>query len=613
MVSRRNFISIFIMMGVLLFMFQFSQVIKESQSSYDVNSYVSEQKLSGKERWMMPVQSTQKEADYESGDFVVFLGKEDSAMGQVVAQWCLYTKRKLVVYDNYRDYRFTKQHMPEAILVDSNVVDLAQGAISFESMTNAGVTMIFCNLPKPAAINRNSMLKRLMGISDVYMEEIEVEGVHLFGDFLLGGEAFYRAETEEDEELQDMDLTMPWYITSGGTKTYMVGMLDELLKDNEDKNELFPALIWRSNYNQGKVFVVNGDFLESMMGIGILDAMMYEDNSYDIYPVVNAQNVIVVNFPGFAGENDGQMRELYSRDTESVLRDVFWPTISGLTDRNRYHLTCLMTPQYNYSDQIEPSGSTLAFYLQQFKEFTAEAGLSLERWNDTTLEEKLERDGEFYTSLKEQYVYSALFVRNEDLEQLEKLMPAQRFLRNINTVTREYQETEPVVDYLTDDITLQSTTVEAQIHTYSDDLRVRCIETALGYSNILFDMNQVIWPENEKDQWETVSEKITSNLDTYWKPFTAFEMTSLSESDDRIRTFLNLDYEHRREGDTVYLEVTGVDEGWFILRMHGERISDIDGGDYQEIESGAYVIHAQQRNVEITLEKSRGLLNYGVE
>ncbi|MCH5342941.1 MAG: DUF2194 domain-containing protein [Acetatifactor sp.] len=613
MVSRRNFISIFIMMGVLLFMFQFSQVIKESQSSYDVNSYVREQKLSGKERWMMPVLSTQKEADYESGDFVVFLGKEDSAMGQVVAQWCLYTKRKLVVYDNYRDYRFTTQHMPEAILVDSNVVDLAQGAISFESMTNAGVTMIFCNLPKPAAINRNSMLKRLMGISDVYMEEIEVEGVHLFGDFLLGGEAFYRAEKEEDEELQDMDLTMPWYITSGGTKTYMVGMLDELLKDNEDKNELFPALIWRSNYNQGKVFVVNGDFLESMMGIGILDAMMYEDSSYDIYPVVNAQNVMVVNFPGFAGENDGQMRELYSRDTESVLRDVFWPTISGLTDRNRYHLTCLMTPQYIYSDQIEPSGSMLAFYLQQFKEFTAEAGLSLERWNDTTLEEKLERDGEFYTSLKEQYVYSALFVRNEDLEQLEKLMPAQRFLRNINTVTREYQETEPIVDYFNDDITLQSTTVEAQIHTYSDDLRVRCIETALGYSNILFDMNQVIWPENEKDQWETVSEKITSNLDTYWKPFMAFEMTSLSESDDRIRTFLNLDYEHRREGDTVYLEVTGVDEGWFILRIHGERISGIDGGDYQEIESGAYVIHAQQRNVEITLEKSRGLLNYGVE
>ena len=39
MVSFRKFFSILIMMAVILFMFQFTQVIKEQISDYDVNPY----------------------------------------------------------------------------------------------------------------------------------------------------------------------------------------------------------------------------------------------------------------------------------------------------------------------------------------------------------------------------------------------------------------------------------------------------------------------------------------------------------------------------------------------------------------------------------------------
>ena len=50
MVSLRNFFSIMLMMAVILFMFQFSQIIKEHESNYDVNPYMSAEKLSGKEK-----------------------------------------------------------------------------------------------------------------------------------------------------------------------------------------------------------------------------------------------------------------------------------------------------------------------------------------------------------------------------------------------------------------------------------------------------------------------------------------------------------------------------------------------------------------------------------
>ena len=43
MVSRRNFISIILMMAVLFFMFQFSQVIKIRGNDYNINEYINEE------------------------------------------------------------------------------------------------------------------------------------------------------------------------------------------------------------------------------------------------------------------------------------------------------------------------------------------------------------------------------------------------------------------------------------------------------------------------------------------------------------------------------------------------------------------------------------------
>ena len=48
MVSKRNFFSITIMMFVLLFLFQFSMVIRDRQNTYDVNSNFTTRQKDGK-------------------------------------------------------------------------------------------------------------------------------------------------------------------------------------------------------------------------------------------------------------------------------------------------------------------------------------------------------------------------------------------------------------------------------------------------------------------------------------------------------------------------------------------------------------------------------------
>ena len=600
MVSRRNFFSIFITMAVMFFMFQFYQIARESQSGYGVNIHISEESLSGSGRWQ-----SAEEREWESDkttDFVVLYTQSGSSIESVVSQWCVYTKRALLVYDEIGKYVISEECLPEVVLVDSETVSLPDALPVFEEITDLGITLIFCNLPSPQVIRESDDLQKLLGIQVVRQDTVEVEGIHLLNGFLLGGERFYRAETEEEEKQQDLELNVPWYIAAGGTKTYMVGMLDELLKDQEAKNEYFPGLIWRNHYKNSSVFVVNGSYMEHMMGIGILDAMIYEAQSYVIYPVVNAQNITVANFPSYAGENDEKMNELYSRDTKGVIQNVFWPALAGMATRSQYRMTCLMLAQYDYMDNAEPSADMSSFYLQQFRETNAEAGVSLIYADNADLAVKLERDEAFFSSLEEDYVYGAAFVEEKDLERLESALSDWTFLENVRTMVSQASENMPTVSYYNDDITLQSVTSVASEHKYSNDLCLRSYETALVYSNVLVDMYNIVWPEREEDRWENALEAIVTNLDTYWKPFSGFQNTTLSESDARIRTFLNLDFQDAREGDTIRLRLSNADEGWFLLRTHGERIADIDGGEYQEIETDAYLIHVQQESVEILLE-----------
>ena len=610
MISRRNFLSICTMMAVIFFMFQFSQVVREDRNSYGQNIYISNEVASGSDRWHADdVQNLHGAGQ----NYVTLLTEGGSSIENMVSWWCEYTKRGLVVYRSIEELEISEENPPEAVLVDSKIVYLPHGMPVFDALTEQGITLIFCNLPSTDVIRGSADLRQLLGIQSVREDSIETEGIHLFGGFFLGGESYYRVEKEDDIKLQDLELVIPWYIADGGTKTYMVGMLNELLEHEEAKNEYFPGIIWRNGYNGAMVFVVNGDYMESMMGIGILDAMMYEANSYLIYPVINAQNITVANFPGFARENDDKMQELYSRDAEGVLQEICWPALSGMARRSQYRMTCLMAAQYDYIDDVEPSANAFSFYLQQFREINAEAGLSLIYSKDTELSRKLDSDEAFYSSLDSDYIYGAAYAEEKDLEVLESVKSEHKLLENVRTIASDTWDNSPVVAYFDDDITLQSVTAEAPDHKYSDNIKLKCFETALGYSNVLVDMHKILWPESEDDRWENASESMVSNLDTYWRPFSRFDKTTLSESDARIRNFLNLDYEDEREENKIQLNMYGTDEGWFLLRTHGERISTLEGGEYRRVEEDAYLIHAMQPRVEISLEKERGVPIYSIE
>lgn len=604
MVSRRKFFSIAIMMFVLLFLFQFSMVLRDRQNIYDVNSNLAPKQNDGKNVWK------NEELDPASVGttdrrYVLFVGDSSSDMAEAVSRWCTYAKWDISKCSSMEKFKENDKNLPGMLILESEKYALDDNLKKIEELEQKGVIIVFGCLEDPKNIEKNQELQDFLGIYKIVSKKTELTGAKLFEGLLLGGEVIYETPEDKDErDRQDLQLNVPWYQVGSGTKTYMVGLLDQSKQKETVENEELPTLIWRNGIRNGSIFCVVGDYMKDSTALGLLDGMVAEASSYYIYPVVNAQNLSMINFPVFADENNEQMMELYSQSITGMTRDIMWPSLISIVEKGGLKMTCFMQPQTNYEDGIEPTSRDLVFYLKQMKEQNAEAGLSLQYKNAESLRDKLNQDAEFFRKADSSYKYGAAYTEEKDLDTVKALMNTE-LMKNVSTLVCEYTEDEPVISYCTDSVTLQSVTSDGMNYTYSDDIRMRSIQSSLGYTNVMLNMQKIFWPERKKDRWQIMQKRFSSNLLTYWKNFTGFDSTTLSESNTRTRTFLNLDFSETRTDDEITLK-TSESGSWFILRTHGEEIEEIEGGTQKKLEDNVYLIQAQDTTVKIQV-KTAGL------
>lgn len=599
MVSKRKFFSIATMMFVLFFLFQFSMVLRDSKNTYDINSSLTEKKADGENQWTPSDSNSTTVIGADSS--VVFVGNENGDMGTAISRWCTYAKRKLISCKSVSTYKSDDKNLPEMMILESEKYADGDNLTTLETLEKKGVIIVFGCLENAKNIQNNKALMKFLGIQKVVAEETHLAGVKLFEGLLLGGEVTYNtSKDKEEKKRQDLELDVPWYQVGSGTKTYMVGLLDEKTGKNVE-NEDLPTIIWRNGIDYGSVFAVVGDYMKDSTALGLLDGMRAEALQYTIYPIVNAQNLSMVNFPVFADENNTEMLKLYSQSVTGIARDIMWPALISVVEKSDMKMTCFIQPQADYTDDIEPKSGNLEFYLKQMKEQSAEAGISLEYQKLDKAEDKVTKDTEFFETEKINYRFGAAFAKEKDLKGILKDTDS-GLLGDVGTLVCDYTENQPVVSYYSDSVTLQTVTSDGMNYAYSDDIRMRSIQTALGYTNVMLDMYDIFWPQEKTDRWEVMQKRFSSNLLTYWKNFRDFDSTTLSESNARIRTFLNLAYSQSREDNTITLQTSEVGS-WFILRTHGEEIDEIDGGSQTEIEADAYLICAEDTTVKIRLKE----------
>ena len=603
MVSRRNFISITIMMLTLLLMFQLTQVYYENIAEVDKNEFIPGQVISGASAWQPEVVDlTNPEIKTR---YVLFYGDKNSAIGHAVEQWCTYTKRNLVVCPDLDSFAGTIGINQEYVLVESACLDVQTDMDTLGKFADAGVSIVFCDLPEVAEISKSVQMKKMLGIRNIVDEKVTVEGIKLFSGFLLGGEVSYYGD-DAHSNMQKADLEMPWYQLNAGAQTYMVGLLDEQIENDKTvTREDLPALMWSYSNGRSKIFVVNGDYLHGNAGVGILSAIDAKLSEYTLYPILDAQLLTVANYPGLANENAEEMHRIFSSGMIKAGRDVVFPQLVATAKQTGFIMSCMLQMQYDYEDLISPEAGAYRSYLQLLKRANAEMGLSLERKDGTTLTGKLYKDGQFMELANSKYLFGAVYTAHDSFEEIVGALPD-----SVNTVVSGTYADQDLISFGNDRLTIQTVTGDASVHSFQSDLYMRSVQTALGYTNVLLDLNKVFWPAENEDSWEVLSKRYADNLYTDWRNYQTFEDVTVSGNDQKIRQLLTMDYSHIRKGNIIYLELEDMYQPVsFVLRLHQMSPEYISGGTCVQLEDGAYLIRITAPTAEIYLTNSNPIHN----
>lgn len=602
MLSKRNFFMMLTMFFVVLALFLSSVVLKEYHNDYDVNHMAELQVIEKKESF-----GTDDESELQ----FLYFGQGDNGYFSVINEWAEYRKIGVTTFTslNGADRIIGASDSNGAYwLVDGELLktNTEKYTKTLTDYVRKGGVVIFYRMPPYETIKDSEELKSLLGIQQLRAESVELREIRIYSGFMLGGETHYFFDEEKDPEVADIESVIPWYDISSRTKTYMVGIIPiEQRKALNLENEDMPAIIWRSSMGKGSVFAVNGDYIMTA-GIGILDAMLYESKEYSLYSVVNAQNLCIVGFPDLTNENEKQMAEVYGMTTEQFCRDILWPSFVSAAEKSDWKITSFVSVKQKDSAKTEPKTNSLVDYLKYFNEESAEAGVSLGRIDSSDIRASVKDEKTELEKLKLNYRFTGGYVRNENKDKLRNLLNSNGqpdYFGDIRTVVGEFEKGERTLYWLTDKLTCQNATADAYRHSYLDSLMLKSVETSLGYSVVQVDIYRVLNPENEKDQWQNLADKLAANIDTYWKPFSAFDKTTVSQSDKRVRNFLNGSVKSVKDGNRISVKTEGFDgEAYLLLRTHGEQLDEMTGGSYKKVEEDAYLLTLTSDTAEITLK-----------
>ena len=615
MLSKRNFLMMMTMMIVVLVLFLSPVVLKEYFNDYDVNHAAETEIIDKKENTDDAMGDKQDTVSAEQQ--ILYIGTVDNGYYRAIKEWAGYRKKSFQKFQSFRAaYRKlqTKEKKKGYLLIDGELIEknAKNAAKKLSKYVKKGGVVIFYRLPSYQTIKDCEVLQELLGIQHLRAESVKLHEIRLYSGFLLGGETCYSFEGVDEPELVDIEREVPWYDISARTKSYMVGFLSAQEKSTMNlNNEDMPAIIWRSNMGKGSVFAVNGDYMKGETSLGMLDAMLYEAENYALYPVVNAQNLSVVGFPDLTVENEEIMAETYGMTTQQFCRDVLWPSLVASAQKGNWKITSFLSVKQSDQSQNEPNQSELIEYLKYFNEESTEAGASLGRMESSDIRLSVADERDTLKSWNLNYIFAGGYVRKENKDGIASLIDENgqmEFFQDIRTVVGEYEEDEQILSWMTDKITLQNATADVYKHSYKDSLRLKSFETSLGYSNIQADIYRILWPQSRKDQWEQVAEKMAANMDTYWKPFAAFDRTTISQSDSRVRNFLNGSIGSSRNGNRISIQTkdfTG--DAYLLLRTHGEKPEKMEGGNWKRVEGDAYLLQITSENASVILKPEKDI------
>lgn len=581
-----------ITMLAVLFLFQFSNISVLYTSRATIN-HAAKKPVKITAPSSIQAENLEDTFDYSTA----IIGSESNFEANLAAEWCLYQKRSYARFDDLQEFYTNISTNCKLLIVNSIVIDTADDISVLEQACDWKVHIVLTSIPDTELIKRSKKLRNLLGIHSIKSDTFKTNGTTLFEGFLLGGKTSYKK----------LKMMIPYFKLKSGIKTYIVGDVKNQEK-KKIKNEDLPPILWRYHTGKNFVFVVNADFFSDHTGIGMLTAMLSEMDDYLIYPIINAQSVICQNYPYLSNENTDKISEKYYYETQSLSQNVLWPDTVSILSATDEKFTGMIAPKFEYSNTFEGiSSNTISFYYKQAEQISGELGLSGDQMEGSSFyETKIKYDTKIFKQKVPSYIFTIFSPGKMPESIYEPYLNGKKdsILANIRTLVigKENQE-KPLLSFYNENILSMANTINGFTHKDEEDLYLRSVETALGYCSTYLDFSQVYYPTADSTDWTRLSKNLSRFLQTYWAEFRkGFRHTTVSEADTSARRFLALNYTTHRQDDTINLSISHFQKkASFIIRLSNEKITELSGGSYKEMEDNIYVINASSKNVIITV------------
>lgn len=607
MISKRNYFTMLILLFMVFVMFMFVGVSSNLLSDNSVNIRAEGKTTIGCEDFVTAdnlnldiyteqgISKTDMSVSYQKRQVAILSGGEEDAITGVLTEWCVYHKYQYRVYTSLPEVGEITEY--DVILCgDYKITSRSYELLN--AYADLGKTMIFTKLPDYQEVTTQEPLATFFGISNGVMDNVTADGIKIFSGFMMNKERIYQKEDFYGEE-DDTAVNIPYYSLTAGYEVYAVGLFEDQARLGI-KDEELPPLLWRTKTRNAFVFVVNSDIFSGASLLGVMNGFMADESDCYVYPIVNAQTISLVNYPYLSKENEVTMQQLYSRSSEAVARDLLWPNMIQILKNYGNSYSFFMSPQLDYQDAVGPRGSFIDFYLREIRKLPGDMGLSLGQVSKLGLKEILAEDEAFIDRHLQSYEFTALYTGDFSIGEVEACLN-QNPLKKISLLMSDYREGDRLIDYGKGDILTVRFNLDGYHHETMDDLKMICVENALGMCNEKVDIMRVIYPEDRRDEWNNLSLS-WSKGDTYFNDYSKFDMVSIYEMEERIRRFLALDFTYQYDGSSVVINLDHFDEeAYFMLCMNSRSIASVENGEAEEIASDTYLIKATDKKVHIRL------------
>lgn len=374
----------------------------------------------------------------------------------------------------------------------------------------------------------------------------------------------------------------------------------EVLIQGENEN----PLVWTYAYNQGRIAMINGSFMESKLSSGILIASINSTREQSIYPIQATKTVFLDAIPPLFDGNDDRSFEYYGRSAESFVRDKLWAILLQSASLHDLRLTSsfMAIDKQNFDSQ-NANQQTFSYISQEIIKNKGEITLSGNHVDLGTLTEaRVDQTKVFFEKFFPNYTIHSYYplygkISQDQIDLIQKVYPSIDVIRTLLQGDNEIQSSE---DYILKDGTVFFPTMTygykaegIQLYTFMSRL------TSHGLVSHSFDINSLFTVPTNESNWNTLNKTFDQLSDVYFRETPWLDAITISPAAERLKAMIKLRVKTKTEADQMIVTCADMTVGQKFLFYSTKEIKSINGASFERINSRYYLIEAQAASFEI--------------